>query len=578
MKLLKQTYVPILSLILLVVALMPLFQPGFFPIHDDQQIARLHELNLSLQGGQFPPRWVSNLGFGFGYPLFIFYPPLVYYIGEMFYLLGFSLINSTKIVIGLGFVLSFSFMYVWIRDRFGKRAGLFAATLYTYAPYHALDIYVRGALAEFFSFVFMPLVFWASDKLSEKKTVFLAILVGIFLSLLVLTHNLIALPFMFFFIVYVIYLLLSSKEKKKLIILFFISGLVAIGLSAYFWIPAILEKQYTLVDSILTKELASYNLHFVYLRQFWNSPWGFGGSLFGLEDGLSFQIGKIQAISVLLSVVLFIIMIFRKYLNPKTAGFPLVAFILFSVSIFMASFYSEPVWNIMQFLAYIQFPWRFLLFTAVFTSALGGFLIYSMEKILPQKIVFLSFTLLILITIFSVNSFFKPSKHLNVKDSFYLDNYDIEWRVSDSSYEYVPKQVATKLSEAKTTKLDIEKNEIPKKSFVTPDSGLNIIEQINKPHYKKYKAEGSGGLLQVNTYYYPGWRAYIDGKEVEINPLGKHYLISFPIPYGEHFVEVKFTNTNIVRVANLISLFTLVSVLSYHLLLVLKLKKIYGKI
>lgn len=574
MKLLKQLYFPILCAALLIAAVLPLFQPGFFPIHDDQQIARLHELDLSLRGGQFPPRWVPDLGFGFGYPLFIFYPPLVYYLGEVFHLTGFSLIDSTKIVIGLGFILSFGFMYLWIKNRFGKSAGLFSATLYTYAPYHALDIYVRGALAEFFSFALIPAILWSSDKLSEKRTVFYAILVGILLSLLILTHNLTALPFAFFFGVYAVYLLVSSKEKKRLTVLFIISGLVAIGLSAYFWIPAIAEKQYTLVDSILTKELASYKLHFVYLRQFWNSPWGFGGSLFGLEDGLSFQIGKLHIISAFLSIVFLIIMTIKKNVILKTIGFPLISLFLFAVSIFMASFYSGPVWNIMQFLAYIQFPWRFLLFTAVFSSALGGFLIYQLGKLYPQKIVFLIAGFMTLAVIAIAVPYFKPQKQLNVKDSYYLDNQDIEWRVSGSSYEYVPKQVSTKLSGANTTKLDIERNEIPKKSFDSLTKNMNVLEIANKPHYKKYSVSGEGGILRINSYYFPGWRAYVDGKEVKINPLGKHYLISFSVPSGEHLAEVKFTNTNTVSFANLTSLFTLILVLSYHLLLTLKIKKI----
>lgn len=574
MKLLKQLYFPILCAALLIAAALPLFQSGFFPIHDDQQIARLHELDLALRGGQFPPRWVPDLGFGFGYPLFIFYPPLVYYLGEVFHLTGFSLIDSTKIVIGLGFILSFGFMYLWIKNRFGKSAGLFSATLYTYAPYHALDIYVRGALAEFFSFALIPAVFWSSDKLSEKRTVFHAILVGIFLSLLILTHNLTALPFAFFFGVYAVYLLVSSKKKKRVMVLFIISGLVAIGLSAYFWIPAIMEKQYTLVDSILTKELANYKLHFVYLRQFWNSPWGYGGSLYGLEDGLSFQIGKLHIISVLLSIVLLIFMVIKRNVNLKGAIFPLILLFLFGISIFMASFYGESVWNFLQFLAYIQFPWRFLLFTAVFSSALGGFLIYSLEKLLPQKIVFLIAGIMTLAVIATTLPYFKPQRQLDVKDSHYLDNQDIEWRVSDSSYEYVPKQIATKLSGANTTKLDIEKNEIPKKSFEPLTDGLNVLEITNNPQAKKYRVSGEGGILKINSYYFPGWRAFIDGKEVKINPLGKHHLISFSVPSGEHLAEIKFTNTNIVNFANLISLFTLALVLSYHLLLTLKIKKI----
>ena len=93
-------------------AVKALLVPGFFSMHDDQQIARLFELDISLKAGQIPPRWVENLGFGYGYPFFNFYPPLVYYLGEIFHTMGFSFINSTKLVILSGFVFFIPFYVV----------------------------------------------------------------------------------------------------------------------------------------------------------------------------------------------------------------------------------------------------------------------------------------------------------------------------------------------------------------------------------------------------------------------------------------------------------------------------------
>ena len=47
-------------------------------MHDDEQIARLYDLNQALSEGQFPPRISPNLGFGYGYPFFNFYPSFAY--------------------------------------------------------------------------------------------------------------------------------------------------------------------------------------------------------------------------------------------------------------------------------------------------------------------------------------------------------------------------------------------------------------------------------------------------------------------------------------------------------------------
>ncbi|HSA83405.1 MAG TPA: hypothetical protein VLF20_00780, partial [Patescibacteria group bacterium] len=68
-------------------AVAPFFLPGFFPMHDDTQVARVFEMHKALIDGQFPVRWVADLGYHYGYPIFNFYAPLAYYIGAFFMVL-----------------------------------------------------------------------------------------------------------------------------------------------------------------------------------------------------------------------------------------------------------------------------------------------------------------------------------------------------------------------------------------------------------------------------------------------------------------------------------------------------------
>src|SRR3989337_2467079 len=140
---------------------LPIVKLGLYQMHDDQQVARLYLFYKAAKEGQFPVRWVDELGFGFGYPLFVFYPPLVYMLGEVFHLLGFGFIDSVKLVFFFSIFLSGVGMYVLIKEVWGKLAGLTAALFYMVLPYRALDIYVRGALAEAFSFVWLPLILWS---------------------------------------------------------------------------------------------------------------------------------------------------------------------------------------------------------------------------------------------------------------------------------------------------------------------------------------------------------------------------------------------------------------------------------
>src|SRR3989344_7728429 len=95
----KTNLIVVLSILFFsILVALPLFKQGLFIMHDDQQVARLFVFDEALKAGQFPVRWVNGLGFNFGYPLFNFYPPFVYILGEIFHLTGFGFIDSVKIV------------------------------------------------------------------------------------------------------------------------------------------------------------------------------------------------------------------------------------------------------------------------------------------------------------------------------------------------------------------------------------------------------------------------------------------------------------------------------------------------
>ncbi|HSW87681.1 MAG TPA: 6-pyruvoyl-tetrahydropterin synthase-related protein [Candidatus Saccharimonadales bacterium] len=544
-------------------AIRALLVPGFFTMHDDEQIARLYDLNNSLLAGQMPPRWVSHLGFGYGYPLFNFYPPFVYYAGELFYLLGFSLINATKIVMVLGFLLSALFMYLWVKNRYGAFAGIVSAVLYTYGPYHGVDLYVRGAFAEFFSFVWIPAIFWSLDLAVKKRSYGWGMLSGIFLAFLVLTHNLTALAFIPFYIAYLSLISFENKQYiKQLIPIVIISGITALGFSAYFWLPALLEKKYTLVDNILTKELASYKIHFLYPQQLWSSPWGYGGSIVGPDDGLSLQVGKVHILVAIFSLVGILILLIRR----KKIMVPFVIFCLFLFSVCMTVTYSQPIWDALPPLWYIQFPWRFLVFSVAFASFLGGFFIAFLQKYLPRNIVYGIGIILSCIAIVLIAKYFHPQKYLPVTDSFYTTNHDIEWRVSDMSFEYAPKGIKTILVNG-TTHLPVFKNTIPQKTYEVLAKDMQVSIITNKPQDKEFTVKAQDdGLLVINTFSFPGWETFVDGKRVSYSDNNRLKLIVLSIPKGNHTVKVLFRDTFVRTVGNILSGITLIALFLYFLL------------
>ena len=172
---------------------------------------RLHQLMANLRDGVFPARWMPDAAYGLGYPFFNFYASLPYYFAAIFNFLGFDLLTSIKIVQTLGFVFAGFALYGWARRHFTTRwAAWLAAIAYVYAPFHLVNVYVRGdSLSEFYAFIFYPLILWSIDRIfdSPRNWPLLALSYGG----LILTHNVSALIFSPFVVLYVLVYLLKSK-------------------------------------------------------------------------------------------------------------------------------------------------------------------------------------------------------------------------------------------------------------------------------------------------------------------------------------------------------------------------------
>lgn len=111
---------------LLIFAIWPLFKIGFGAAHDAVwHVARFYQFHLSFSSGQIPVRWAPTLLGGLGYPAFVvnFHRP--YYLMELIYRLGVSLVETYKIVLGLGILASRVFSFWWLSRYFGKIDPLF---------------------------------------------------------------------------------------------------------------------------------------------------------------------------------------------------------------------------------------------------------------------------------------------------------------------------------------------------------------------------------------------------------------------------------------------------------------------
>lgn len=161
-------------LIILIAAIIisfPLLKGNIDVYFDDgiQHIGRAYETYLEIQNKD-NPKILSNLANGFGYSWDLFYGPLSTTLILIARLIAGTFINSYKLVLFIGILLSGITMYKFVSKLTkNKITGTIAGVLYMTMPYHLNDMHIRNALGEFLSYIFIPLVFLGIYKLLNKE-------------------------------------------------------------------------------------------------------------------------------------------------------------------------------------------------------------------------------------------------------------------------------------------------------------------------------------------------------------------------------------------------------------------------
>ncbi len=551
MKLIKQILFILIVLLISYFSINNFFAFGFFPIHDNTQVQRVYEMGKSLSSGMFPVRWVEDLGYGYGYPIFNFYAPLAYYFGAFFYLLGFNALLATKIMMVVGILISGISMYLLGQDLFGDIGGVVSAIFYIYAPYHAVDIFVRGDVGEFWAYAFIPLVFYSLLKVFKEKKWNYTILGALSYASIILSHNLTAFMLTPFLILFIIVFYFFRHDRKD-IYHFLLIIILGLGLSSFYVIPAIFEAKYTSVLSQVGAG-ADFRNHFVCLSQFWNSPWGFGGSAPGCTDGLSFRLGKLHILASLSAVVLFFAGFFIEKLKTKvdlTKYKTILCFAFFSIigvilSIFLMIDLSRPLWEAVPFMGYLQYPWRFLIFTSFFTSLLAGFLIWYIGRILlkikKEKIALVIAAGILFLLIYTNAKLFVPQRILNSKSQDFTTRDNLVFQTSKTSDEYMPKSFDK----------PIAKNMIPK-TRISNQTVEVLHEESSTGEVHSFIKVDRETNVKINVAFFPAWSGFLDNKKIPLLE-GKSGMIA-KVSKGEHALDLFFIQTPVEKMGDSITL------------------------
>lgn len=517
---------------------------------------RLAQLERAWQAGILYPRWLPDLGFGFGFPLFNYYAPLSYYLLLPVRWLGLPLAAALRSGYLLALLTLALGIYLWARDLWGQAAGLAAAAAAVYAPYILYNAHHRGALPELWGLAWLSLAFWAWLRLARRPGPLSLVFATLCCAALLLSHNILAFVGIPLLAGYTLFL--SRDEARPSLRFLLLPFGLGLGLSAFFWLPAFWEKELVQIGRLTDSANFFYGNNFLTWRELVAWPQTADPAL--VNPSIPLGLGIPQLALALLSWLSPKTGAGERSLSPATSAHRFIFSLGCLLLVSMTLPFSRPIWEHLPLLPFVQFPWRFLgpasLLLALLAGAGAARLATHHWLGLPAVIAAL--------TVFALTWLF-PSPYQPPVELTPVDTIRFEATTgalgTTSAGDYLPVAVE-RLPSADTL--------LPFYEAAAPDYIIPRLDSTSLPAGTAV-TDARYGLTQASLslitaeptpihfhwFYFPGWQARLDGESIPVYADTPHGLLTVAVPAGQHTLHVYFGDTTLRRWAWVISLFTL---------------------
>jgi len=495
----------------------------------------LYAMDQCFNDGQFPCRWAAEPGQGYGVPVFNYYGPLPYYVGELAHLgLGLGFFETVDALYVMAFLMSTVFMFLLAREFWGTLGGLVSAAFYIYAPWQASLLYVQGSLAHQWALAFFPAILWAAHKVIREGRPAHVLLLSLFTFALLLSHNLLVVIFLPLALIWMVTLLLVTGNWRRLSHLA-IAGIVAFSLAAFFTLPALLEQDLVHLEKA-KGGYYFYEHHFVTLEQlFIGRSWGYGPSVPGDADGMSFQIGWLHWALTAVAIILVPLLWKRSRIGFWIA---LVCVAFFAASVFVMLSRSDFLWRDFSLLRWQLFPFRFLGLTIFTTSFLAAAAVF-VAKQRPRLGLLVTVTLIA--AVIGLNQeFFHPGQR-----EFGTFSGPV-WAIGPRTDVWV-------LTQPKSATVVPTEPAPAKVMLIAGDADITDVD-VGSSNLVFAAGSRDGATLRASVTDFPHWRVRLDGETIPHDHNNEFAAISFDIPPGSHTVELRLEDTTVRKLANYWSL------------------------
>lgn len=553
-----------------------------------QHLCRLIGTEQTLVSKQFLPMIMSNFCNNFGYSWNIFYSPLTAYIPLIFRIFSFSFETCLKLFMFVVTVATGIAMYKFvIKITKNKNIAILASVLYIIAPYRITDMYVRMALAELTSFIFIPMVFSGMYSIINENKKSSLLIIGA--SGLILTHTVVCMYTAILCFVYLIVFI--RKLNKKSILNLLVSLLMIVLITSFYWVGLAqhyFSTSYEVFVPGRMERVDVLNFYKTSLSQLVYTD---------QEQKMIYEIGIVTFIGLLLTPIA--IMKFEKQEREKDFTKIYGLFGILGIVLTIMTLKIFPFEKLPGTFTMIQFTFRLFEFTSFFFAIISAVNFWILIKNFNiRDVIIISLIACLLTTIYGkkisyekkydekdfieprrvtkdvgrinagMASFeYLPSKAFNCLKTYIADREDVpiilnnsDNQITISDYEKNGSNMKMKILKA-SPELANGTDKVYEVSEELTNEEDTISEANQDDESSKANTTSEDIEIELPYIYYLGYRVKINGKEAKYTE-SEHGFVQINIDKElneEAEITVKYLGTNEMIIAFVVSLVSTVS-------------------
>ena len=498
------------------------------------------------------PRYSSGLVYGYGAPLFNYFPPLSYFPATWLHGLGSSFVGGWLLSMVIFTLLAalgiFLLGRLWTGSDLG---GWMAALAYVYAPFFLFDSLTRGSSSELAALAALPFVMLGFTRLAwygRRRDFVLSVAA---FALFIPLHTLITLHGTALLALYCLFLVWRGGDRRAVFLRLTLAGLLGLVLTAFYWLPALLETD-DIKLALISEQLSHIDVK-QHLRPL-NAilAWPHTADPTHQNQAIPISLGWPQLILSAIGLLLSARSAFRRYLPLM-----LLIWIILLCLVFMNTPHSAPFWEAIPLIGFTQFPWRLLGLASLLlalASGIGAFMIASALPSGKSRAVMVG-SIAVIMLLYALPWTYRPY-HDDLEADDIRDAQQFErdgGQLALSSYaEYLPLNTdASQLDPQRLTERFSSADAAPR--LLSSETLEIVSEQWAGTGASLRLVSAEEQTLVFDWLYLPGWRADIGGRAVEVFPSAPAGLVALDLPAGEFDLRIALDPTSTQAAAQLLS-------------------------